>query len=117
MEAANKLLDLLKGFLQQLPSLLTLMACIIFVFTRRQRFPRVSRTLLLGLVLLLAHEIFFIIVYNWVPGWFITPGNYNEVLMRNVYLVLGLITNTTAALIMIVVLSAVFMKRDSPPAL
>src|SRR4030081_2084616 len=99
MDGPHKLLDLLKQILEQLPSLLTMIACMIFAITRWKRSPKVSLLVLISLALLFIHGIAFSIIYNWVPGWFIKPGQYDATTMRNVYLVLGLLSNGTAALI------------------
>ena len=111
MEAANKLLDLLKALVEQLPSLLSLIACMIFAVIRWKRHPKVSLLVLISLGLLFVHGIAFSIIYNWVPGWFIKPGTYDPAVMRNVYMVLGLIFNTTAAVIFALLLGGIFMQR------
>ena len=109
---ATKWTELLKSFLQQLPSLLTFLVCIIFVIARWKRFPRVSMMVLLALIADLFHQILFTFVYNWVPDWLIGTGPYNAVHSRNVFLVLGLITNTVTAVVMVLYLFAVFTNRQ-----
>jgi hypothetical protein len=115
MEASNKLLQLLRALLLQLPSLLTLLVCIVFAVVRWKRHPKVSSTLLISLTLLFIHGIAFSVVYTWVPSWFITPANYDPLVTRNVYLVLGLIANTTAAAAFAMLLAAIFMQRKPAP--
>ena len=110
MDGPHKLLDLLKQIVEQLPSLLTLIACMIFAITRWKRHPRVSLLVLVSLALLFIHGIAFSIIYNWVPGLFSKPV-YDATTMRNVYLVLGLISNGTAAVIFAILLGAIFMQR------
>lgn len=110
MDATHKLLDLLKAIVQQLPSLLTLIACMIFAITRWKRSPKVSLLVLTSLALLFVHGIAFAIIYNWVPGWFMKPV-YEATTMRKVYLVLGLISNGSAAVIFAILLGAIFMQR------
>jgi hypothetical protein len=112
MGETSKFFELLKALAEQLPSLVAMIACIGFAFSRRKRYPRVSAAVIVGLVLLILHAIVFNIVYTWVPGWFIKPDNYDAVTARNVYLVLGLINNTFAALFMAVLLAAVFIGRN-----
>src|ERR1700694_5933212 len=97
MDGPHKLFDLLKQIVEQLPSLLTLVACMIFAITRWKRHPKVSLLVLISLALLFIHGIAFSIIYNWVPCWFIKPGQYDATEMRNVYLVLGLLSNGSAA--------------------
>lgn len=113
MDFGTKLLDLLKAIIEQLPSLLTLIACMVFAIARWKRHPKVSLIVLISLGLLFAHGIASSIIYNWVPGWFIKSGNYEnfEKVVRNVYLVLGLILNTTAAVIFGLLLAAIFTER------
>jgi hypothetical protein len=112
MADTGRFLELLKALAEELPSFIAIIACIVFALSRRQRYPKVALTLVIGLVLLLVHLVVINIVYTWVPGWFIKPENYDPVLSRNVYLVLGLITNTITALIFAVLLAAVFIQRD-----
>jgi len=111
MDATNKLLELLKAILEQLPSLLALIACMIFAIIRWKRNPKVSLLVLISLALLFIHGIAFTIIYNWVPGWFIKPGAYDAKAMRNVYLVLGLISNTISAVIFALLLGGIFIQR------
>lgn len=111
MEASNKLLNLLKAILEQAPSLLTLLGCIVFAITRWKRHPKVSLVLVISLGLLFFHGIVFSAVYNWVPGWFLQAGPYDPAAFRRVYLVLGLISNTSAAVIFALLLAAIFIQR------
>ena len=111
MDATHRLFDLLKQIVEQLPSLLTMIACMIFAITRWKRHPKVSLLVLIGLALLFIHAIAFIIIYNWVPGLFIQPV-YDAAKMRHVYFVLGLLSNGTAAVIFAILLAAIFMRRE-----
>ena len=115
MEVSNKLLDLLRALVLQLPSLLTLLVCIVVTIVRWKRHPKVSATLLISLTFLFIHGIAFSVVYTWVPSWFIAPANYDPLVTRNVYLVLGLIANTTAAVGFAMLLAAIFMQRKPAP--
>jgi nitrogen fixation-related uncharacterized protein len=109
MDGPHKLFDLLKQIVEQLPSLLTLIACMIFAITRWKRHPKVSLLVLISLALLFIHGIAFSIIYN---GWFVKPGQYDPTAMRNVYLVLGLLSNGSAALIFAILLGAIFIQRE-----
>ena len=111
MDATHKLFDLLKAIVQQLPSLFTLIACMIFAIARWKRSPKVALLVLISLALLFIHGIAFSIIYNWVPGLFIKPV-YDATTMRSVYLVLGLISNGIAAVIFAILLGAIFMQRS-----
>ena len=112
MGETSKFFDLLKALAEQLPSLIAMLACIGFAINRRRRYPKVALTVIIGLALLILHTFVFNIIYTWVPGWFIKADNYDAVTARNVYLVLGLINNTCAALIMGLLLAAVFIDRN-----
>jgi len=115
MEGSSKLFDLLKNLLEQLPTLLTLLACMIFAIARWKRHPKVSLVVLISLGYLFLHLLVFAVVYNWVPDWFIhsASSGFQPTVIRNVYLVLGLITNTSLAIGLAVMLTAIFMGRPS----
>lgn len=114
MSATNRLFYLFTSLLQQLPSLLALLACIIFAITRWKRYPKVAMVVTIGLGLLLLHSIVFLFVYHFVPGWFIDYSrDYRaiEATIRNVYLLLGWISNSAAAVAFAVLLAGIFMQR------
>lgn len=115
---SDRLFYLFASFLQQLPSLLALVACIIFAITRWKRHPKISMVVTIGLGLLLLHAIVFLIVYNFVPSYFIQAASREsrdhreiEIVIRNVYLVLGWISNSAAAVAFAVLLTGIFMRR------
>ncbi|HEX6189626.1 MAG TPA: hypothetical protein VFZ40_16220 [Pyrinomonadaceae bacterium] len=115
---SDRLFYLFINFVQQLPSLLALLACIVFAVTRWKRYPKVAMVVTIGLGLLLVHAIVFLFVYNFVPTWFIrsailSGSNYEEreTVIRNVYLVLGLISNSAAAVAFAVLVAGIFMGR------
>lgn len=113
---SDRLFYLFVNFLEQLPSLLTLVACIIFAITRWKRYPKVAMVVTIGLALLLLHAIVFTCVYNFVPRYFIDYSrNYVDIekTIRNVYLVLGWISNSAAAVAFAVLLTGVFMRRKA----
>jgi hypothetical protein len=103
------------SLVEQLPSLLTIIGCIIFALTRWKRHPKVSLLLVAGLGLLLVHIFVFLLVYDLVPPLFIKPDNYanTESIRRTLYLVLGLIANTSIAVSFALLLGAVFTQRKS----
>ena len=112
---ANKLLELLKDLLEQLPLLLIVLVCMVFAIVRWKRYPKVSLVMLIALVLMFLHSIIFAVVYNWVPDLFIrSAGSQNQAsAMRNVYLTLGLINNSSFAVAFAVLLTAIFIQRSS----
>jgi len=111
MGETSKFFELLKAVAEELPSLIAMIVCIGFAFSRRKRYPKVSMIVIIGLVLFILHIFVFNIIYTWVPGWFITPDNFDPIRSRNFYLVLGLISNLLAALCMAVLLASVFIGR------
>jgi len=117
---SDRLFYLFINYLEQLPSLLALVACIIFAITRWKRHGRVAMVVAVGLGLLLLHAIVFTCVYTFVPRYFIDYSrDYKEIetTIRNVYLVIGLISNTVAAVAFAVVLTGIFMHRKTPEGL
>ena len=111
---SERLFYLFINFLQQLPSLLALLACIVFAITRWKRHPKVAMVVTIGLGLLLLHSIVFLLVYHFVPRWFIDYSRDSqeiETTIRNVYLVLGWISNSAAAVAFAVLLAGIFMRR------
>jgi len=111
----NKLLELLKDLGEQLPSLLTIVACMVFAITRWKRARTVSLVVLIGLVLMFLHSIMSSVVYTWVPDLFIGSTSYPSQAntIRTVYLILGLITNASMGVIIAILLTAVFVKRPA----
>ena len=112
----SKLAQLMRDVLEQLPSLLTLVACMIFAIARWKRHPKVSLVVLIALTLLLVHVFAFALIYVWVPDWFIRSASPDRVesITRNLYLVLGLLSNGVVAVAMVLLLAGIFMQRKPP---
>jgi len=98
-----------RNLLQQLPSLLTLVGCIIFAITRWKRHPKVSLFAVVSLLFLLIHAIFFTAVYVWIPDWVDTSSTSS---FQTVMMIIRLIYNTTLALGFGLLLAAIFMRRS-----
>ncbi len=114
MDTSQKLFELLKSLAEQLPSLLTLLACMVFAASRWKRHPRVSLVALIGLALLFLHGIAFAIIYNWMPDLLIPmPTLADAQWVRRVYLGLGLFYNTALAVAFALLLVSIFMQRSS----
>jgi hypothetical protein len=113
MQGSTKLFDLIKDLLEQLPSLLTLLVCIVIAIMRWKKNSTVALVVLISLAFLLVHLLVFAIVYNWVPDMFIqaSPGLDRAIVIRNVYIIIGLITNTSLAIGLVALLIGVFMQR------
>jgi uncharacterized BrkB/YihY/UPF0761 family membrane protein len=110
MENSNRFLDVLWSLVLQLPSLLTMLACIMAAIIRWRRHPKVSLALATGLGLLILHAFIFALVYAFVPELFARPGNYG--MMRTVVNVITFLYNSSLAIAFGILLLAVFMKRS-----
>lgn len=113
METSHKIYDLLVTVAELLPSLITLIGCMIFALVRWKRHPQVSLMIIISLGLLFLHGLFFAVIYNWVPDWFIKPADYanTQSVIENVYLVLGLMYHAALALPFALLLAGIFMQR------
>ena len=73
----------------------------------------------IALSFLIIHQVVFAVVYTVVPRWFITSSasyeDFRKVIDR-VYMVLGLVSNGTAAIGFGLLLFAIFMRRTAAPA-
>lgn len=104
---------LVKYFLEELPSLLAFVGCIVFAIVRWKRYPRVAMLVTIALTYLLLHQITFSFIYFFVPSHFIrnAPSGTVQIVIRNVYLVIGLISNTFLAIGIIIFLTGIFTRR------
>ena len=115
---STQLFNLLQAYLEQLPSMLALIAGIVFAFTRWKHHPRVAMVVIIALVYLLLHLFIFTILYNVVPRWVVrSSGSYENfrTVIDRVYLILGLLSNGAAAVGFGVLLAAIFMRRTAKP--
>jgi hypothetical protein len=110
MESSAKITQWLSELAQQLPSLLTILVCIVLVIVRWKRHPTVSLLAVIGLVLLFLHGPFFTLIYAQGPTLFLGK-NYTSEDMRNLFLVLGLIFNSTRVIAFAPLLTAIFIGR------
>ncbi len=110
MESGAKITQLLSELAQQLPSLITILVCIALVITRWKRHPTVSLLAVIGLFLLLLHGPVFALIYAQAPSLLI-KSTYTSEDIRNVFLVLGLIFNSTRAIAFAPLLAAIFVGR------
>jgi len=102
------------ALVEQLPSLLTLVGCIVFALTRWKRLPKVSLIVAAGLGLLIIHALAFLIIYDVVPPLFINSADSfqnTEPMRRTISLVLGILYNTGHVVAFLLLLVAVFMQR------
>ncbi len=113
---SDTLTQILKNLLEQLPSMLTAMVCIVIAFVRWKRHPKVSLVVAISLILMLVHVPLFAIVYGYLPAWLaqtVKPVDFIG-FNRKLYLVLGLISNGMVAIALAVLLAGIFMKRNAP---
>jgi uncharacterized BrkB/YihY/UPF0761 family membrane protein len=114
MDSSNRFFEALWSIATQLPSLLTMLACIVVAVIRWRRHPKVSLTLVIGLGLLFLHTFVFAFVYAYVPDVLAGPGNYAA--MRTIITVISFIYNSSLAIAFGVLLTAVFMQRSPSSA-
>lgn len=109
----TKLLEFLWDLAEQLPSLLAALGCLIFALIRWRKHPRVSLLVSLSLGLLFLHAVVSAILYTWIADVFIRAARITDQasVTQNVYLALGLITNGSLAVILAILLMAVFIQR------
>jgi hypothetical protein len=110
---SERFMALVKYSLEQLPSFLAFVGCIVFAITRWKRYPKIALIVTIALTYLLLHQITFSLVYFFVPSYFIrnAPSETIQTVIRNVYLVIGLISNTVLAIGIIIFLAGIFMRR------
>ncbi|MCM3872180.1 MAG: hypothetical protein ND895_15970 [Pyrinomonadaceae bacterium] len=112
MESVNEdLYRLLLDVLTQLPSLLTMLICIVVAIVRWKRHPRASLIVIIALAFLSLGSLAFAAVFVWVPRWVVSVGNPASA--QSVFVVLGTIYNVLFAVAMAVLLLAVFIQRPS----
>ena len=110
MDSSNRFFEALWGIAVQLPSLLTMLICIVLVVIRWKRHPKVSLTLVIGLILLFLHTFVFAFIYAYVPDLFAGPVNYAA--LRTIISVVSFIYNSSLAIVIGILLTAVFMQRS-----
>src|ERR1044071_9023230 len=108
------------NLMEQAPSLISMLACLVFALSRWKRYPKVSLVVALGLGLMVLHVIVFLFVYDFVPPLFLRGTTYQtfEQTARTrqiLFFVLALISNFFFAIGLGTLLVGVFMNRK--PAL
>jgi len=114
MESTSQdLFQVLRNVLTQLPSLLTLLVCLVISIVRWKRHPKVSMVAALAFVFLILHGLVFSAAYIWIPRLFFGSGSYES--HPTFYWALALITNFLFAIALATLLLAVFVDRDRAP--
>ena len=114
MDSSNRFFEALWALAMQLPSLLTVLACIVVAIIRWKHHPKVSLTLVIGLGLLFLHALVFAFVYAYVPDVLAGPGNYAA--MRTIITVISFMYNSSLAVALGIVLAAVFIQLSPSSA-
>jgi hypothetical protein len=110
MESISQdLFQVLRNVLTQLPSLLTLLICLVIAIARWKRHPKVSLVASLAFVFLILHGLIFSAAYIWIPRWFLGSGSYES--NRTFFTALALTTNFLFAVALATLLLAVFIDR------
>jgi ABC-type methionine transport system permease subunit len=110
METSDRLLELVRSLLQQLPSLLAISICVLFAAIRWKRQPRVSLVVIISLLLLILHSLVFGVIYIWVPDAVMRSG---WISMPTMLTALGFIHNAAFAVPFALLLIAIFMQRKT----
>src|SRR4051812_39993156 len=94
MQTGATITQILTDLALSLPSLLTIIVCLVVISLRWKRHPKVSMLAVLGLGLLFVHTILFTVIYATVPTAVIR-SSYTANDIQNLFLVLGLTVNVT----------------------
>ena len=103
--------SLLWNLLADIPVLIALLVCMVFVVMRWKRSPKAALLALIGLVLLLLHMPIFEAIYAFVPEMIVRSGS-SATSSSNTYFLLGLINFSAMAFAFAFLLAAVFVGRD-----
>jgi len=110
----NKFLQVLWSIATQLPSLLTMLACIVVAVIRWKRHPKISLTVIISLALLLMITLVFPFVYSFVPELIVKPDDFKS--RETVFIVISFFYNSLSGIALAVLLVAIFRLRSSPAA-
>ena len=97
------------NLLADIPVLIALLACMVFVVMRWKRSAKAALLALIGLVLLLLHTPIFEAIYAFVPEMIVRSGSGSS---SNTFFLLGLINYSAMALAFGFLLAAVFIGRN-----
>lgn len=112
MDSAQKFEQLLWSLAGQLPSLVAMAGCMVFVATRWKRYPKVSLLTLIGLLMMFVADFLFGVIFVWAPDLINRDSGLNRsASTTTVFMVLGLISNTVFAIAFMFLLAAIFIQR------
>lgn len=115
MEVWSNIFEILRSILLQLPSLLAILGCLVAAIIRWKKHPKVSLTLTISLVLLLAITFAFPIIYALVPKLFQKPGDDFKT-TQTIFAVISFFYNSSWAIALAVLLAAIFIQRPGTAA-
>jgi hypothetical protein len=114
MEESHWLFELLRTIMQQLPSLLALVGCMVFALVRWKHHPRVSLVLSAGLLWLFLVILLFATANYWIPDLIIRRGIFVEAdSVQTFYSAMSLTYNTGLAIGFALLLISIFMQRKA----
>jgi hypothetical protein len=114
MEESHRLFEFLRTIVPQLPSLLTLVGCIVFALVRWKHHPKVSLVLSAGLLWLFLVILLFATTIYWIPDLIIRRGIFVEAnSVQTFYVAMSLIYNTGLAIGFALLLISIFMQRKT----
>jgi hypothetical protein len=112
MDDLHKFLQVLWGIATQLPSLLTMLACLVFAIIRWKRHPKISLTVIISLALLLMVTLVFPFVYSFVPELIVKADDFKS--RETVFMVISFLYNALLGIALAVLLAGIFSQRETP---
>jgi L-cystine uptake protein TcyP (sodium:dicarboxylate symporter family) len=112
MDSSTSLYQFFWAVLEQLPSLITLVVCMVVVMRRRQRHPRASRLAFIGLALTFVQGPLFAAIFA-TESFFIGRSMVNLSDANWLRAILGALYSLTLALALLPLLVAVYAERKS----
>jgi hypothetical protein len=110
MEASENFFQIFRSLVQQLPSLLAMLGCIVAAIVLWKRQPKVSLTVIIAMVFLVIHVFVFAVVYAVLPYLVMrSTGGYERI--QTVYNLISFLYNSSLAVGLGALLIAVFMRR------
>ena len=115
MEEQSQLMQFLETLLHQLPSLVTIIVCIVSALIRWRRHPRISLVLVGALTWMLINILAFTVIYVFLlPDWSLRAGQLLRFNFQALYLTVGFLYNTALTVGLGLLLIAIFMQRRIP---
>src|SRR5688572_12587137 len=107
-DLSQDLFQVVRNVLTQLPSLLTLLVCLVIALVRWRRHPKVSLIASLAFILLILHALVFSAAYIWIPRLLFGPEGEAS---RSFFKAMSLVSNGLLGFSLATLLVAVFVGR------